>query len=146
MGCPLLWISKLQPQVALSPMKSEYIALSHSMRELIAIREVLKKIYKYVLIDHSKVEPEYSNIHKYSQLPQSKVHKDNESCLNVSSLSKMSSRTKHIVVPYHFFRSKFISLEIKGHGMNTENQLADQFTKGLPQDKFERDRLILMRW
>ena len=58
----------------------------------------------------------------------------------------MSSRTKHIVVPYHFFRSKFISLEIKRHGMNTENQLVDQFTKELPQDKFERDRLILMRW
>jgi Reverse transcriptase (RNA-dependent DNA polymerase). len=44
MGCPLLWVSKLQTQIALSTMEAEYIALSTAMRELIAIREVLKEI------------------------------------------------------------------------------------------------------
>ena len=32
MGCTLTWVSKLQTQIALSTMESEYIALSQSMR------------------------------------------------------------------------------------------------------------------
>ena len=55
-------------------------------------------MHKYVLIDHSKVEPEYSTIHKYGQPPQFKIHEDNEACLKFASLPKMSSRTKHIAV------------------------------------------------
>ena len=37
-------------------------------------------------------------------------------------------------------------LEINVVGMNMENKLADQFTKGLPEDKFVKDRKILMGW
>ena len=64
LGYPLLWISKLQTQAALSTMESGYIIFSHSMRELIAVQEVLKDLYEFVLIDHSKVEHEYITIHK----------------------------------------------------------------------------------
>ena len=38
------------------------------------------------------------------------------------------------------------SFEIKIVGINTENQLADQFIKGLSQDKFVKDRKRLMGW
>ena len=55
--------------------------------------------------------------------------------LKFTKMPKMSPRTKHIAIPYHFFRSK-IDKEIQVVAINTENQLADQFTKGLPQDKF----------
>ena len=48
--------------------------------------------------------------------------------------------------PYQIFRSKVINLEIKVLGINTDNQLADQFTKGLSSYKFDRDRLNLMVW
>jgi hypothetical protein len=41
-GVPLLWVSKLQTQIALSTCEAEYIALSQSMRDLIPIRETLK--------------------------------------------------------------------------------------------------------
>ena len=61
-------------------------------------------------------------------------------------MPKMSPRTKHIAIPYHFFCTKVEELEIKVVGINTENQVADQFTKGLPQDKFVRDRKALMGW
>ena len=37
MGCPPLWSSKMQTQIALSTMEAGYIALSNSMRDLIAI-------------------------------------------------------------------------------------------------------------
>mmetsp|Transcript_6616 Transcript_6616/g.9526 ORF Transcript_6616/g.9526 Transcript_6616/m.9526 type:complete len:93 (+) Transcript_6616:57-335(+) len=49
MGCPLLWASKLQTQIALSMMESEYIVLSQFMRDLIGIREILKEVQSTVL-------------------------------------------------------------------------------------------------
>lgn len=56
----------------------------------------------------------------------------------------MSPRTKDIAIPYHFFRSE-VGTEIKVVAVNTKNQLADQFTKGLHQeDKFLRDHKCLM--
>jgi hypothetical protein len=61
-------------------------------------------------------------------------------------MPKMSPRTKHIGIPYHFFRSKVESLEIKVVAIDTDNQLGEQFTKGLPEPKFVRDRKRTMGW
>ena len=61
-------------------------------------------------------------------------------------MPKMSPRTKNIAIPYHFFRSKVENLEIKVESIDTDDQLADQFTKGLPQDKFEKAGKKLMGW
>lgn len=61
-------------------------------------------------------------------------------------MPRMSPRTKHIAIPYHFFRSKVEELEIKVVAIDTSNQLADQFTKGLPYPKFSTDREKLMGW
>ena len=61
-------------------------------------------------------------------------------------MQKLYPRTKHIAVPYHFFRSKVKELEINVVAINTNEQLADQFTKGLSPEKFVRDRKELMGW
>ena len=126
-------------------MEAEYLALAHSMRELIGIREILKEVQQYTM-SKSNFKPEYSTIHKFGTIPQSNVYEDNEACLKFATLPKMSSRTKHIAIPYHFFRSKIEKLEIKVITIGTDRQLADQFTKGLPQDKFQRARKNLMGW
>jgi len=146
MGCPLLWSSKLQTQIALSTMEAEYIALSNAMRDLIAIREILKEIATIVLVNSKATDPNFSAISRTFTVPQSIVHEDNTACLKFANMPKMSPRTKHIAIPYHFFRSKIEELEIKVVGINTNNQLADQFTKGLPQDKSVKDRYHLMGW
>ena len=49
MSCPLDWLLNLQTQIALSTMKSGYIALAHSMRDLIAIRGFLQEVNKIYL-------------------------------------------------------------------------------------------------
>ena len=136
MDCPLHWVSKLQSQIALSTMEAEYIALSQSMRELIGFREILKKIYTHVLND----------IETFGEIPTSTVYEDYEACLRFATTPKMSPRTKHIAIPYHFFRSKVENGEINIVGIKTGNQMADQFTKGLPQDKFLSDRKKLVGW
>jgi hypothetical protein len=128
-------------------MESEYIALSQSMRDLIAIREVLKEIQKNVLSETQElVYRTHSKAFEEVSIPQSTVHEDNEACLKFANMPKMSPRTKHIGIPYHFFRSKVANLEIQVVAIGTDDQLADQFTKGLPAEKFERDRYRLMGW
>ena len=96
---------------------------------------------------NSSSSPNFRRISRtFGKIPQSIVHEDNEACLKFARMPKMTPRTKHITIPYHFFCSKVASLEIKVIGINTENQLADQLTKGLPQDKFVKDRKSLMGW
>ena len=41
-GCPLIWVSKLQTEIALSTTEAEYIALSQSLRDLIPMRRLLQ--------------------------------------------------------------------------------------------------------
>jgi len=61
-------------------------------------------------------------------------------------MPKMSPRTKHIALPYHFFPTKVVELEVKVIPVSTHSQLADQFTKGLPTGKFQSARKTLMKW
>ena len=113
-------------------------------RELIGIRQILKDIHELVLNDKI-CQLVYSTIHTYG-IPQSTVFEDNEACLKFATLPKMSPRTKHIAIPYHFFGSKVKNLEVKVVSVSTDDQIADQFTKGLSQDKFEQARKNLMGW
>ena len=51
MECPLNWVSKLQYQIDLNTMETEYILLYQSMHEHIDIIEVLKYIQTFVISD-----------------------------------------------------------------------------------------------
>ena len=154
-GCPILWVSKMQTQCALSTMESEYLALSQSMRDLIPLRETLKEIHK-VVFNQDKQAPKCSANSKSfsdivtsehdSPIPKSKVYEDNSACLKFARLPRLTPRTKHIATPYHWFRSKVEQLEIAIEPISTEHQLADQFTKSLTTDKFQRARKDLMGW
>ena len=43
-NCPLLWVSKLQTDIALSTLHSEYEALSHSVRALLPLKSLIKEV------------------------------------------------------------------------------------------------------
>ncbi len=43
-NCPLIWCSKLQTEIALSTAEAEYIAMSHALREVIPIQNIVKEI------------------------------------------------------------------------------------------------------
>jgi hypothetical protein len=51
-GAPLLWVFKMQTQVALSTMEAKYIALSQSMQDLIPICDILHEILTSLVFDH----------------------------------------------------------------------------------------------
>ena len=43
-NCPLLLVSKLQTEIALSTLNSEYVASSHSIRALIPLKSLIKEV------------------------------------------------------------------------------------------------------
>jgi len=154
-GCPILWVSKMQTQCALSTMESEYLALSQAMRDLIPLREIMKEVNKTVFGRNIHI-PKCSANSKYfsdivsteleNPIPKSKVYEDNAACLKFARLPRLTPRTKHIAVPYHWFRTKVEQMEIAIEPISTEKQLADQFTKSLTLDKFLKGRRDLMGW
>ena len=81
-----------------------------------------------------------------STIEQSTVFEDNAACLKFAQTGQLSPRTKHIGIPYHWFRSKVHSLDIAIVAVSTSDQLADPFTKGLCAVKFQHARRILMGW
>jgi hypothetical protein len=134
-GCPLTWTSKMQTEIALSTMEAEYIALSLAMRELLPLRELLKEMATAIGV---------SSV--FEIRTHSKVFEDNNGALILASSPKMTPRSKHIAVKYHFFRSHVQKGEIKIYKIDTKEQKADIFTKGLVRDLFETIRKLVMGW
>jgi hypothetical protein len=139
-GCPIVWASKMQTEIALSTTEAEHIALSQAMRDVIPLRELLLELSKNKLI---------------SGIAGTGVHctifEDNASCLELALAPKMRPRTKHINIKYHHFRSHIRSkqnptgtIEIKHIG--TKEQNADIFTKPLPGQLFKYLRSKLIGW
>ena len=50
-NCPLLWVSKLQREISLSTLYSEYVALSHSVRALLPLKSLIKEVIDNLVID-----------------------------------------------------------------------------------------------
>mgnify|MGYP003546497441 FL=1 len=134
-GCPLTWTSKLQTEIALSTMEAEYIALSQSMRELLPLRALVKEMATAMAFNQT-----------FAIRTHSTVFEDNNGALILASSPRMTPRSKHIAVKYHFFRSHVASGDIRICKINSEDQKADIFTKGLVRTTFETVRLLLMGW
>jgi len=133
-GVPLLWCSKLQTEIALSTTESEYMALSHSMREVIPCRGLIKELGAFFKLP-SAVDASHST-----------VFEDNRGCEELAKCPKMNPRTKHIGIKYHHFRSHVIKKAIVVKPIGTDFQLADIFTKPLPESKFTTLRKGLCGW
>ena len=65
-----------------------------------------------------------------------KVFEDNIGALEVAREHKCRSRTKHMHIKYHHFRSYVNSKQISIHHIRTDDQYADILTKPLPHTSF----------
>jgi hypothetical protein len=151
-GVPILWVSKMQTQISLSTMESEYIALSQSMRDLIPVREILKEI-KHHMLGEQDFLPKFSSRSKAfkdatgeEDIPQSTVYEDNAACLQMARMPKLSPRTKNIAIPLHWYRSKVLDLSIEIQAIGTGQQWAYQYTKGLCAEKIIKQRKAIQGW
>jgi hypothetical protein len=114
------WASKKQNSIALSTAEAEYIAAGHCCAQLLWMRQTLRD-YGY----------------KLSKVP---LLCDNESAIRMADNPVEHIRTKHIDIRYHFLRDHQQKGDIEIAYVNTQNQLADDFTKPLDEKTFRKLR------
>jgi len=126
-GCPLIWASKLQTEVALSTTEAEYISLSQALRKVIPLMGLMKEMNKFGF-DVGNATPK---VH-------CKAFKDNSGALIMAKEHKARPHTKHIVVKYHHFCHHVENGDITVHPIDTKDQCANIFTKPLAEADFVR--------
>ena len=136
-GCPIVWVSKLQSDIALSTMEAEYNALSMAMKDLLPLKRLVETVSKAVGLQQQDV----INM-------RTTVWEDNSGALTLANLEpgRMTPRSKHYGVKYHWFRSHLKPNNIEVLKIKTTEQQADIFTKGLRTHKFEENRKQLLGW
>jgi hypothetical protein len=102
----------------LSTVEAEYVAAGHCCAQLLWMRQTLRD-YSY----------------KLSKVP---LLCDNESAIRMADNLVKHSRTKHIDIWYHFLRDHQQKGDIESAYINTQNQLADIFTKPLDEKTFSK--------
>nr|GEX27650.1 retrovirus-related Pol polyprotein from transposon TNT 1-94 [Tanacetum cinerariifolium] len=70
----------------------------------------------------------------YNKIP---LYCDSQSAISISCNPVQHSRTKHIHTRYHFIKEHVKNGFIELYFFRTEYQLADMFTKALPEDRFK---------
>jgi hypothetical protein len=136
-GTPVIWASRLQTETALSTMEAEYIALSTAMRSLLPLRHTLHELVAALSLSQDNK----SIIH-------STIWEDNSAALILakSDPPRLTKRSKHIHVKYHWFKSHLIPGVIEIKQIDTKEQLADFLTKSLPIALLAPFREKLMGW
>lgn len=105
-----------QSVVALSTTESEYISASISVKDLIWIRRFLREL-------------------RAPMMWRPLLLCDNQSAIRLIRNPEFHQRSKHIDIRYHFIRDSFESGEFDLEYLQTDQQLADLFTKSLASDR-----------
>ena len=134
-GCPLVWASKIQREVALSTTEAEYNALSESLRQVIHTMQLMEEMQR-----------KGWNINTDPPRVHCKVFEDNSGALEMARLPKMRPRTKHLCVRMHHFREHVRTGKVSIHKIPTEHQLADIATKPQPEALYVSQRESIMQW
>ena len=122
-GGPVSWKSRLQPTVALSSSEAEYMALSQSAQEAIAL--------SYIYSDINTCNAEQNE--RKSIL----IYEDNQGAIAMAHNPSHYAKTKHIHIRHHFVREQIEMQTIAVQYIDTHMMLADALTKSLGKSVFE---------
>ena len=92
LGCPIMWKSQLQTQIALSSCEAEYISLSQALRKAIPLMELVQEMKERGI-----------NVGNTKPVVKCKAFEDNSGALTLAKAPAMRPRTKHINIKYHHF-------------------------------------------
>jgi hypothetical protein len=134
-GCPIVWCSKLQTEIAHSATEAEYIALSQSLKEVTSMMYLLEELKSA----NFKLNVHIPKVH-------CKVYEDNAGAIEMARLPKMRPRTKHLNAKYHHFREAVSQGKIEIVYVKSNSQLADLLTKALVIIAFKFLRMKIQGW
>ena len=128
-------MSKLQTDIDIYKLYSEYVVLSHSDRELLPFKSIIKEV-----IDNLGIESE-----KLKFVSSSTIYEDNNGAIVMKTTPRMNPTSNHIDIKHNWFRQN-VGREFMIRKIESENQKAEIFTKGLQHEIFLRIRKFLCRW
>jgi hypothetical protein len=74
------------------------------------------------------------------------LFEDNNEAVELATRPRYRPRTKHIAIKYHHFHEHVRNGSISIEAIDTKEQIADQFTKGLQHATFVYLREKLLGW
>ncbi|RDX69842.1 Copia protein, partial [Mucuna pruriens] len=111
-GNVVSWKSKKQNTITHSSTEPEYRAMTSATYESIWVKQLIQEL-------------------KFVDVQPMKLYCDNQATLHIASNPVFHERTKHIEIDCYFVREKLLAKEISTEFVNSNNQLADIFTKSL---------------
>ena len=90
-GVPIIWMSKLQTEIALSMAESEYISLSTGMWTLLPLRSLMEEVCGFLQIEQNALSTVLA------------IWEDNQVALKITmaQFPNMMPCMKHIACKYH---------------------------------------------
>jgi hypothetical protein len=136
-NCPVVWVSKLQSEISLSTMEAEYNALSFAMRSVLPFKSTVHAIANGISLSEYQLTTFRTT-----------VWEDNAGALVLANMEpgRITPRSKHYAIKYHWFRSHLKPNNITIQKINTDEQKADILTKGLKLATFQIVRKLLCGW
>lgn len=123
-GNIIYWKSRKQGGVTKSSTAAEYVALSESVSELKLIKDIPQDF-------NIKIE---KPIH---------IYKVNAGAISISKYGNFTKNSKYIETHYHFVNENYVNRVIDVRKIDSNDNIADMFTKALGRNKFETLREML---
>ena len=120
-GGAITWSSRKQSSVALSTVEAGYMALSVATQEAIWLRHLQEEL-------------------GVTNTGPTLIFEDNQGAISMAKNPVFHKRTKHVQIRYHFVREAVEQGTITLEYCQTDDMLADSFTKALAHDQFEKLR------
>jgi hypothetical protein len=121
----VMWCSKKQKTVARSTMEAEYVAAAAMVNEIICVRRLLASLGS-------------------EQIDPTVLHLDNQSTIAIAKEGGKEERRKHIDIKHHIIVEAIDNKVIVVNWIPSKDNLADIFTKALPERRFQALKEIVM--
>ena len=131
-NCPIVWLGKIQREIALSTTKAEYISLSQSMRYLIQLRHIMLDV-------SSLFGMKCDSCNSYTT-----TGKDNKRSIELAKEPKYRPQTKYVSIKWHYFIEHIKQGTSKIVYVETNEQQGEIMKKPLAQPQFEYLRKQIM--
>lgn len=123
-GNVIYWKSRKQKCVTKASTYAEYVALSEAVSELKFVRELIKMF----------------NVNCTKPI---NIYEDNSGVINIAKYGNFTKNSKHFEVHYHYVHESINEGVIDVIKVNSNENIADIFTKSLCKDKFQNFRNML---